>query len=305
MLRAVVPLLLLASALARQKLFATDEDGAALYQIRAANKEAFAPGQSELAQVQAHLEAPSALPYDFSPFAKPGREEGYKGEYLSQEGQDKWVDGVFNGATGLFVVESGANNGFSLSNSMFLEFSRKWQCLLVEANPQLQEAIGHLHRRCHLLKGGLSITKDIGSFSFKLAGPLGGFTSTESADHEKRAESEIKSSKPWMKGEQGSGEVVSVDAFPLHLAMKALGRSTIDYWSLDTEGSELAILKGTDFSQMEIGVMSIEHNGDLERKEAIRKVLEPEGILSVKDGPQDDFYASKTYFEKRGLLFPR
>ena len=80
--------------------------------------------------------------------------------------KDEWVDRVFGYATGLFVLESGANNGVAHSNSLFLEIGRQWRCLLVEANPELAPVIRALHRKCHFLSGGLSITDGVSSFPF-------------------------------------------------------------------------------------------------------------------------------------------
>ena len=45
--------------------------------------------------------------------------------------------------------------------------------------------------------------------------------------------------------------------------MAALNRTTLDYWSLDTEGSELAILQGSGVEHFELGVLTIEHNNEM------------------------------------------
>ena len=169
-------------------------------------------GMKELAEIWLHLDAPSKLPYALDKF-EPG-----SGKYNGQAGQDKWVDNVFKGRKNLFVVESGALNGVSHSNSIFFETERQWDCLLVEANPYLWPEVRSKHRKCHFLTAGLSITKEKGDFPFKLAGPLGGFTETMVKSHVKRADSEIKRSAVWMKGKQGDGEVIRVSAFPLYQA---------------------------------------------------------------------------------------
>ena len=204
-----------------------------------------------------HLEPPSKLPYDKLLKYVPG-----SGNFNSQVGQDKWVDKVFQGQKELFVVESGANNGFAHSNSLFFETERQWDCLLVEANPYLWPEVRSRHRKCHFLTAGLSITKEKGDFPFKLAGPLGGFTETLSAGQEKRADAEINRNAKWMHGEQGNGQVIKVSAFPLYQVLMVLNRTTIDYWSLDTEGSELAILQGSGLENFELGVLTVEHNNE-------------------------------------------
>merc|ERR1711998_173956 len=107
-----------------------------------------------------------------------------------------------------------------LSNSLFLEATRGYDCLLVEANPHLQIQVLEKKRNCHLLKGGLSITNGVSSFPFRLAGPVGGFTETLSSQHNARIDKEIGAKRKWMKGEQGSGAIVDVKCFPLHTVLK-------------------------------------------------------------------------------------
>lgn len=146
-----------------------------------AAKSSVAPMVQEQAQVLRYMSAPSTLPYNFTSYddlCQPTVSKSLNKCYVGQVGQDIWADRVFGGARGLFVVESGANDGESESNSLFLETQRGWDCLLIEANPYLVEKIQLLNRKCQVLASGLSLTGAVGSFPFKLAGTLGGFTST-------------------------------------------------------------------------------------------------------------------------------
>ena len=45
--------------------------------------------------------------------------------------------------------------------------------------------------------------------------------------------------------------------------LAALGRSDVDFWSLDIEGAEGAVLEATDFEAVKVGVMTIEMNKGL------------------------------------------
>ena len=208
---------------------------------------------AEVMDIRLHLEAPSQLPYAGLQKYHPG-----SGLYNSQAGQDRWVDAVLQRGTKLFVIESGALDGISHSNSIFFETERQWDCLLVEANPKLWPDVRSRNRKCHFLAAGLSMTGTCGSFPFKLAGPLGGFTETMNQGHVNRANHEIKQKMRWMRGEMGSGDVINVTACPLHQVLKVLNRNTVDYWSLDTEGSELAILKGSGIENFELGILTVE-----------------------------------------------
>jgi len=260
-----------------------------------AHKEVPGLGKTDV-DIWNYLDGPSALNYSLPT-------KVWK-VYVGQVGQDKWVDQVLQKQTGLFVVESGANNGLSHSNSIFFETSRHWECLLVEANPYLIEKLLALHRKCHVLRAGLSFNSQVGSFPFELDGALGGFTASMSAEHKQRADREQREGRFWMKGEQGSGNTINLTTFPFNMVLEALGRRTVDYWSLDTEGSELGILEGVDFSKVEVGVMTVEHNNDQTAKAGILKRLQAAGLERVVAGIQDDYYANRRYFEKRQLPFP-
>lgn len=255
---------------------------------------------AELMDIRLHLEAPSQLPYGGLQKYHPG-----SGLYNSQAGQDRWVDAVLQRGTKLFVIESGALDGISHSNSIFFETERQWDCLLVEANPKLWPDVRSRNRKCHFLAAGLSMTGTCGSFPFKLAGPLGGFTETMNQGHVNRANHEIKQKMRWMRGEMGSGDVINVTACPLHQVLKVLNRNTVDYWSLDTEGSELAILKGSGIENFELGILTVEHNNEAAKREGIVAFLKTLGIKRVVAGAQDDYFANPAYFQKRGLPFPK
>lgn len=60
------------------------------------------------------------------------------------------------------------------------------------------------------------------------------------------------------------------------MIVKAWGNRTIDYWSLDTEGSEASILRATDFTKVDIKVLTVEVN-DKASEEAV--------LDAMKDAP--------------------
>eukprot|EP00929_Paragymnodinium_shiwhaense_P089743 TRINITY_DN4992_c0_g1_i3.p1 TRINITY_DN4992_c0_g1~~TRINITY_DN4992_c0_g1_i3.p1 ORF type:complete len:342 (+),score=68.23 TRINITY_DN4992_c0_g1_i3:158-1183(+) len=227
------------------------------------------------------------------------------GKMWSQIGQDKWVDKVLHQLHKGLVVESGANNGRSHSNSFFFEASRGWECLLVEANPHLQPVILDLKRNCHLFKGGLSLKWQPSTFKFDLAGPLGGIVDTLSNSQKARIRSEIGHHKHWMNGDQGSGKIVDVMCYPLHTILLAMGKKVVDYWSLDTEGSEQGILEHTDFTKITVGVMTIEHGNEGNRRSGILRAMRDAGFKRVAATGQDDYFANPTYFKMKGLPMPK
>jgi len=75
-------------------------------------------------------------------------------------------------------------------------------------------------------------------------------------------------------------ELLNISNAPLH----------IDYLSLDTEGSELEILKSLDHNKYTIGLMNIEHNFVEPRRSEIRNYLTNLGYEFIKEDFVDDWY---------------
>lgn len=64
----------------------------------------------------------------------------------------------------------------------------------------------------------------------------------------------------------------------------------IHYVSIDTEGSELEILKAFPFSEYRVGAFTIEHNFEEPKRHQIRELLEHKGYRFVKEQIVDDWY---------------
>lgn len=64
----------------------------------------------------------------------------------------------------------------------------------------------------------------------------------------------------------------------------------IDYLSIDTEGSELEILKSMDFNTYSCGVIHVEHNYIEPRRSEMRQLLESYGYHFTRENQWDDEY---------------
>jgi len=74
---------------------------------------------------------------------------------------------------------------------------------------------------------------------------------------------------PTQKKWSANGERYRVTCIPLTDLLKALEVKHVDYFSLDTQGGELKILKTIDFRAIHIDIVIIEVEG--ENKEALEK----------------------------------
>ncbi len=71
-------------------------------------------------------------------------------------------------------------------------------------------------------------------------------------------------------------------------------RRYIDYLSLDTEGSELEILKSVDLTKYTFGIIDVEHNYIEPRRTQIRELLESHGYEYIRANKFDDCYKHKS-----------
>lgn len=217
-----------------------------------------------------------------------------------------------------FFVEAGGYDGENLSNTLYLERYHNWTGVLIEPNALLFNRIRSLNRRCAVVNAGISTIPDRAiNISFKMAGPLGAIVS-----HNSRIDNELQShdSNAWAHQAQGHGEVVTVSCYPLEQILLLAGNTNliVDYFSLDTEGSELAILRSINFSRISFGIVGIEHNNRAGRKDfnyrpgrkaEIAQVMVDAGYVRFKYinwymDHADVLYFNPTYFAERGIPLP-
>ena len=195
----------------------------------------------------------------------------------SQLGQDLWVAELFGYKRDGFFVEFGATDGVQLSNTFMLERELGWSGILAEPNPKFfSRLIGN--RNCQCLKSCIG-PRSGDVVEFVLADEYGGIeTYAGKHSHEKRIEA-FKAS-----GESFQVETISLDDF----LTKNNCPKKIDYLSIDTEGSELAILENFPIDKWEIASITVEHNFEPQREE-IYKLLSAAGYERIEQ-KWDDWY---------------
>lgn len=68
----------------------------------------------------------------------------------------------------------------------------------------------------------------------------------------------------------------------------------IDYLSLDTEGSELEILKSVDLQKYTFGLIDVEHNFVEPKRSQIRDLLTSNSYHYIRENNHDDCYKHKS-----------
>ena len=195
----------------------------------------------------------------------------------SQLGQDLWVLEQLEWKQGGFFVEFGATDGVLLSNSWLLEKHFGWKGICAEPNPKLFERL-QMNRTCTLSPACVYRTSGE-TMSFVLADAYGGLEDLARDDQhvDKR------------DAYAAAGNTIQVTTTSLlDLLQQNDAPEVIDYLSIDTEGSELAILEGLDWSRYQIRCITVEHNFTKQRQ-GMRTLLEGQGY-ACREAQWDDWY---------------
>lgn len=184
------------------------------------------------------------------------RKKGTMVNYFSQYGQDRYLDGeVFKGKERGFFVDIGANDGVTFSNSLFFEKERKWDGVCIEPLPAVfQKLTGNRSCRCY----ECAISDGEGEADFiHVDGPpemLSGLEKNYHRRHLRRVKRELR------RCGRGERKVITVRTRTLQSIMGEMGVDRVDFCSIDTEGSEMSIVKSIDFDRIRIECLVIENN---------------------------------------------
>lgn len=185
----------------------------------------------------------------------------------SQIYQDLWVLFMLNEKRGGYFVEFGACDGVLLSNTLLLERGYGWTGILAEPNPLWHEALSR-NRSCRVS------TECV----FAASGENAIFASIPAMPELSRLRDIIPDDIHESNGNRSNREILGVHTISLlDLLRQHDAPRLIDYLSVDTEGSELAILQAFDFSAYRFRLISVEHAGDTPKREAIADLLHRHG----------------------------
>jgi len=171
-------------------------------------------------------------------------------QYFSQFGQDRYLHlNLFaNQRDGVFV-DVGAYDGFTGSNTLFFEKFMGWKGLCIEPDPAQFAKIPE-YRSCDRVQACIADKEGTARF-FSISDGLtmmGGLVDYFDPQDMK------------MIGERSQTKVVELPTRRLDAVLKERNIGEIDFLSIDTEGSELAILKSFDLQRFKVKALSVENN---------------------------------------------
>jgi FkbM family methyltransferase len=188
-------------------------------------------------------------------------------ESSAQIYQDLWVLYMTGGKRAGYFVEFGACDGVSISNTLLLERSFGWKGILAEPNPFWHNALARnrsaeVDHRCVYSCSGETLAMQCVTSEPELS----------------RIDRIVPNDVHEKEGHRLESKVVSVPTVSLlDLLDSHSAPFRIDYMSVDTEGSELEILQAFDFTRYDIGLLTVEHAGETEKRDAIRTLMADAG----------------------------
>lgn len=246
-----------------------------------------AAGTASLAEVERLRALDDAVEFmKRMPESQLGNLFRYLDESKAQLRQDLFALAMLGFKKNGFFVEFGATDGVGLSNSWLLEKHFEWDGILAEPGRKWQNALKQ-NRTC-------SITSQC--------------VWTESGEELKFHDADLPElstiadlSKNDMHAKsRQAGTDYLVSTISLHdLLTECKAPRTIDYMSVDTEGSELSILTAFPFDQWQISIITVEHNYTDDR-EKLRNLLEANGYTAVFPNLSefDDWYLHDSLGER-------
>ena len=196
-------------------------------------------------------------------------------QWYSQSAEDVYAyETFFYNVRGGTYLEMGAHDGVSLSNTKAFHDSLGWKGLLIEANPDTYRllAVNLPQDLCV----NAAICKSAQTVHFVSKGVLSGIWELMPTAFKQRWHPNVDVST-----------LTEIPCLPLGPLLSKHGLNTIDFFSLDVEGGELAVLKSIDWKFTRFGVVVIEEDGhDKEKDLAVREFMKERGYTLQKKLPR-------------------
>lgn len=210
----------------------------------------------------------------------------------SQIEQERWVFAMSGGRRNGRFAEIGAFDGVYCSNTFHLETTFGWTGVEIEANPVTFKQLQANRRAICINKAVYKKTGEI--VSFAPCGDVGTISEFAEADMHGR----------YRRNEINIHGLIQVETITFDDIWKIANFAStgVDYASVDTEGSELEILKTIDLDTYRIPLLTVEHNYAEERRALINEYMSKSGYKRVPVA-QDDWFYHEVFLEERNEGF--
>lgn len=200
----------------------------------------------------------------------------------SQSNQDLYVyENYFKNKLDGIFVDIGAHDGVSINNTILFE-KLCWKGICIEPLPHIYEKL-ILNRKCKCVWGAIS-DKNTEVVKFNAVQGYAEMLSGIVEDYDPRHKSRIDRELAYYGG---SKQIITVPNFRFN---ELIEFKHIDFLSIDTEGSELNILKTIDFNKYYIDIITVENNF---AESQLEKFLETKGYKLITQLEADFLFKRK------------
>jgi FkbM family methyltransferase len=200
--------------------------------------------------------------------------------YYGQHGEDKYIEEFFTSGYKGVCIDVGASEPTGGSNTYYFE-KNGWTVYAIEPNPYCVQRLKEHRQNVFKLAISNENQKDVA------------FTICTLNNGEMGAVSSLKIDEALLQAHQMYSpklEQITVETKTLDTFIEENGITEIDFISIDTEGTELDVLKGFDINKFSPKLFVIENNYD---SSEIADYLETFGYTRIKRVVVNDFFIKK------------
>jgi FkbM family methyltransferase len=204
----------------------------------------------------------------------------------SQRNQDTDIVDFYKGKLNGFFVDIGATNGIDISNTYLLEKEYNWKGICVEPVPAVFKK---------LVKNRKAVCCDKAVFSKSDEVVLFDIAYDHNTNDLSGIQQFIDCHKETVNKHKRTIKMTTISLNDLLDENNA--PPFMEYLSIDTEGSELEILKHLDFDYYVFGRIDVEHNHVEPRRTELNELLTSNGYKFLKENDVDDCYVHSSLCE--------
>jgi len=181
--------------------------------------------------------------------------------------QDQWLDNYFKAKERGRFIDVGAHDGKTISNTWFFETQRGWDGVCVEPIKSVFDKLqAERKAKCYNVacsnESGKAMFTHVMKSDKDFGHPmnmLSGLTDLTNQVDRYRTDLSLSRLTDAELIEQGYLRQIEVDVCTLQSLIEPIG-THFDFCSIDTEGAELQVLQGIDFTKTRIEIFVIENN---------------------------------------------
>lgn len=200
--------------------------------------------------------------------------------YYSQHGEDNYIERLFRGKTNGVCIEVGAYDGITLSNTLHFE-EKGWNALCIEPIPSAFDKCKTIRKNCYQCCISESDASDKEFTIFHLNDNLCAISSLEPDQRLVKSHQHLIT-----KVTSCMVKVRSLNSLLAELQFP----TAIDFISIDTENTELDVLKGIDLNVYDVKLFVIENNYN---EPFCNDYLAKYGYEKINRIAVNDFYVKK------------